>query len=202
MPSRRDPPTLVSRSDIFRQQALDAWRGQGAEPPTLLELSPSWIPWALSGVLLIAAAGVIIAANMTIPRRVTGPAVIIPSTSGDSLIVEAVLPDKSLGSVAVGQLLWFRSDAASVRPVALQIMSVVQMPYPTMDRTRGQAGTMDERSSTALRFLVRGGRLDPDPSGGGATLLRPGMSGTAQVLTRRESPLQILRPHPPGRRAE
>ncbi|HSE46639.1 MAG TPA: hypothetical protein VLA89_15045, partial [Gemmatimonadales bacterium] len=62
------PESPIRRSDIFREQALQAWRGQEAEARVLLDLSPRWMHGALAGILILAAVGILLAATTTIPR--------------------------------------------------------------------------------------------------------------------------------------
>lgn len=194
MPTR-PTPAANSREAIFREQALQAWRRQDEEARVLLNLSPRWIQWAIAGVFVMAAVGLVVAANTTIASRVTGPAVVRSSTSGDSLIVEALVPARALGRIVPGQSLRFRSLDAGIPVITLDVLSIASIPaLDDAVRDRSLAG-FDGRGETTPPILVRsGGLVDRTRLGRDVTSLKPGRSGTAQVEIGRETLLHMLRP--------
>jgi hypothetical protein len=194
MPRLPHPTESSPREAIFREQALQAWRSQDEETRVLLNLSPRWIQWAIVGVFVFAATGLLVAANTTIASRVMGPAVIRSSASGDSLIVEALLPARAIGHIARGQSLRFRSLDPRIPAITLDVLSVASIPVLD-DAVRDRSLTgLDGRGETSPPILVRSGLIDRSRLGRDASLLRPGVSGTAQVVMGRETLLHMLRP--------
>jgi hypothetical protein len=195
IPKGSAPTTTSPREAIFREQALQAWRRQDEDARILLNLSPRWIQWAIAGVFVMAGVGILIAANTTIASRVTGPAVIRSSTSGDSLIVEALLPARALGRITPGQSLRFRSLDARIPAITLDVLSISSIPtLGDAARERSLAG-FDGPGETSAPILVRsGGLIDRSRPDRDAKSLRPGGSGTAQVVIGRETLLHMLRP--------
>jgi hypothetical protein len=205
MPKQPSPTENSPREIIFREQALQAWRRQDEEKRILLDLSPRWIQWAIVGVFVMAAVGFLIAANTTIASRVMGPAVVRASTGGDSLIVEALLPARALGRIAPGQSLRFRPLDARNPAITLEVLSIASIPaLNDAVRDRSLPG-FDGRGETSAPILVRSGGLIQDLKiARDAAWLRPGRSGTAQVVVGRETLLHMLRPrtsHPKSGRA-
>ncbi len=202
MPSQQTPKSPASRGDIFREQAIDAWRRQEEDSHVLLDLSPRWMRWALVGVFALAAAGLLIAANTTVASRVMGTAIVRASTSGDSLIVEAFFPARVLDHISVGQPLSFRPSDSSIDAITLEVLTVAPLASPggpAAGHSTAAAGTHGEASPP---IVVYGGALVSRlPMGREPSWLAPGSGGTAQLVIGRESLLHLLRPRAPDQRS-
>jgi hypothetical protein len=199
MLSQQIPKSPASRGDIFREQAIDAWRRHEEESHILLDLSPRWMRWALVGVFALAATGLLIAANTTVASRVMGPAVVQTSASGDSLIVEAFFPARAIDHIFVGQPLSFRPSGSSIGAVALEVSSVAPLASSDGPAVGHSASAPDPRAEASLPIVVYGGALvsrlpmKRSPA--------PGSGGTAQLVIGRESLLHLLRPRTSNQRS-
>lgn len=198
MPSRQEPKSPSSGADIFREQAIEAWKRQDAESRALLDLSPRWMRWALAGIFALAAAGLLVAANTTIASRVLGPAVVLPSTTGDSLIVEALLPAHTLNRISIGQKISFRSTDPNEGAITLRVLSATTLPTLSdgvVDRSTAAASAQGETNPSVLVLggaLVSTLRTRSEPASPS-----PGSRGTAQLVIGQESLLHLLRPRTP-----
>jgi hypothetical protein len=186
------PEAPVRKTEIFREQALQAWRGQEAETRVLLDLSPRWMRWALAGIFILAGVGVLLAATTSIPNRATSTASARLSSGGDTVLVDAVFAEGD-ARIRAGQTMSFRLQEAGARPIDLTILSVT--PYPTSAKTPEPPSASSEPSR---RVLVRGA-VPVDLLGGDALFITgPAASGTVQVTMGEESLLHLLRPRTPG----
>lgn len=185
--------TRISKSDIFREQALQAWRGQDSETRVLLDLSPRWLNWALAGILLLAGAGVLLAASTAIPKRVTSVALARLSSGGDSVLTEALFPLPVAAGINPGQTISFRSSDAGAKPIDLVILSILPDPERRQDRGDGAS------RRPARRLVVHGGIPVSRVTGDIEWITASGSSGTVQILIGQETVLHLLRPRPPGR---
>jgi hypothetical protein len=184
------PEAPVRKTEIFREQALQAWRGQEVEARVLLDLSPGWMRWALGGIFILAALGVLLAATTSIPNRETTTASAHLTSGGDTVLVDAVFALQADANIHPGQTMSFRPPDPGAHPIDLTILTVV--PYQTKAAPEGS------RSEPSRRVLVRGAipasRLQEEA----VSITGPAASGTAQVLIGEESLLRLLRPRTPG----
>lgn len=183
------PEPSVPKTELFREQALQAWRGQEAETRALTDLSPRWMRWAIAGVFLFAGIGVFLAASTSIPIRATSTASPRLSAAGDSVLVDAVFPLQGNASPRPGQTMSYRSRDPGSSPVDLAILDVVDYPEP---------GTSASPRTAQRRVLVRGALPVSRFAGNAQLITEPGTSGTVQILLGEESLLHLLRPRTPG----
>ena len=180
------PGSGIPKTDIFREQALQAWRGQEFKPRVLLNLSPGWMRWALAGIFLLAGLGLLLAAKTTIPIRATSVASPRLSSGGDSVYVEGVFALQSDAPVRRGETITFRSREPGSGSVDLVVVTVA--PYG-----EGLAPARGPR-----RFLVVGAVPMNRLQGETRLITTPGSSGTVHILLGHESLLHLLRPRTPG----
>ena len=191
MTPREDSEPQVRKTDIFREQALQAWRGQEAETRVLLDLSPPWMWWALGGIFVLATLGVVLAATTSIPKRVTGTASARLSPGGDTVVVDAVFALPVNASIHTGQTMTFRPQDPGARPLDLAILTVA--PF------RGNAVTHAAASARATtRLLVHAVAPSSRVGGDARSFTGPVAGGTAHVLVGTETLLHLLRPRTPG----
>jgi hypothetical protein len=191
MTPREDSEPQVRKTDIFREQALQAWRGQEAETRVLLDLSPPWMWWALGGIFVLATLGVFLAVTTSIPKRVTSSASARLSSGGDTVVVDAVFALPQNASIHTGQTMTFRPQDPGVRPLDLAIL--------TVDPFRGNAVTHAAASAkTTTRVLVHAAAPSSRIRGDARSFTGPVASGTAHVLVGTETLLHLLRPRTPG----
>ena len=185
------PESPVRRSEIFREQALQAWRGQEAESRVLLDLSPVWMRWAIAGIFILAGVGVLLAATTSIPNRASTTASARLSSGRDSILVDAVFALSADSRIRVGQTMSFRPQTPGAAPIDLKILSVA--PYST-------SRSVAETAARALprRVLVHGGiganEIDVDP----LSITGPAIGGTVHVSVGRETLLHLFRPRTPA----
>ena len=187
---RDDSEPPVQKMHIFREQALQAWRGQEAERRVLLDLSPVWMQWALGGILVLAALGVLLAGTTSIPKGATSTASARLNAGGDTVFVDAVfvLPEKT--TLHSGQTVSFRPQDPGGHPIDLAIVSVT--PY------RRDTATPAATSATPpLRVLVHAATPTSTAMGDARSFTGPAASGTAHVLIGTETLLHLLRPRSP-----
>ena len=193
MPPHDAPESPVRRSDIFREQALQAWRGQEAEARVLLDLSPRWMQWALAGIVLIAAIGVLLAATTSIPRRATSTASARLSSNGDSLFVDAIFVLHEDASIRAGQSMSFRPQDPGASPFDLVVLNI--QPYPS---SGGADAREKSQATTTQRVLVHAAvptnRIQGDPR----SITGPATGGTVHVAVGEETLLHLFRPRTPG----
>lgn len=194
MPPHEAPESPVRRLEIFREQALQAWRGQEAEAHVLLDLSPRWMPWALAGILILAAAGVLLAATTSIPRRATSTAAARLSSDGDSLFVDAIFSLNDDASIHAGQAMTFRPHDHGSSPFDLVIVNVVPYPAPT-----GAAAHGGSPANSVRRVLVHGAVPANRIQGDARSITGPATGGTVQVAIGEETLLHLFQPRTPGR---
>ena len=192
MPPHDAPESPVRRSDIFREQALQAWRGQEAEARVLLDLSPRWMYWALAGILILAAVGVLLAATTSIPRRATSTASARLSSDGDSLFVDAMFALHDDASIHAGQVMSFRPQDPGSRSFDLVIVNVAPYPEPT-----GTSAGRESRATAVHRVLVQGAVPANRIPGDARSITGPATGGTVQVATGEETLLHLFRPRTP-----
>jgi hypothetical protein len=191
MTPSEDPESPVRRSDVFREQALQAWRGQEFESRVLLDLSPKWMRWALAGIFILAGVGVFLAATTTIPNRATSTASALLSADKDTVLVDAVFTVPRDASIRPGQTMWFRTHEPGSDPVVLTILAVEGYPSKAVSPTSAPPRVHDTG-----RILVHGA-IPASRFEGGATTVS-GLGGTASVLIGEESLLHLFRPRTPG----
>ena len=187
------PESPIRRSEIFREQALQAWRGQEAEARVLLDLSPRWMQWALAGIVLVAALGVLLAATTSIPRRATGTASARLSSNGDSLFVDAIFALHEDASIQAGQTMSFRPQDPGASPFDLVVLSV--QPYPSSSGTDPREKS---RATTAPRVLVHAAVPTNRIQGDARSFTGPATGGTVHVAVGKETLLHLIRPRTPG----
>ena len=187
------PESSVRRSEIFREQALQAWRGQEAESHVLLDLSPKWMRWALAGILLLAAVGVCLAATTSIPRRATSTASARLSPGEDSVFVDAIFALHEDARIQAGQVMSFRPQDSGSKPFELVILNVVSYPTPAGADARGASP-----ANVAGRVLVHGAVPAIQIQGDARSITGPATGGTVQVGIGEETLLHLLRPRTPG----
>jgi|SRR5262252_8746605 len=187
-PSGSSSSPIPSHEDgeIFRREALDAWRrgleNSGAE----LELAPAWTRWAFPAVLLLATGIVLFAALSEAPIQITGPAV-VRATSRDSLIVEAYLPVRDRHEIEPGMRSFFTTEGAD--PIPLTVLSAV-----ARDESLEQPGAKRVGSTHSPVAVVLAGRPQRRRDGSTpADAALVGTSGTARVVLGKESLLRMLR---------
>ena len=191
MTPREDSEPPVRKTDIFREQALQAWRGQEAEARVPLDLSPSWMRWALAGIFVLAASGVFLASATSIPKRVTGTASARLSSGGDTVVVDAVFALPQGASIHTGQTMTFRPQDPVARPIDVAIL--------TVDPYRGNAVTHAAVSAiSSTRVLVHAATPTSHIQGDARSFTGPLTSGTAHVLVGTETLLHLLRPRTPA----
>lgn len=193
MPPLDSPESPVRRSDIFREQALQAWRGQEAEARVLLDLSPRWMQWTLAGILVLAAVGVLLAATTSIPRRATSTASARLSTGGDSLFVDAIFALHDDARIQSGQTISFRPQDPGSSPFDLVILNVVPYPTSTGPEARGASD-----ASSARRVLVHAAVPAIRIQGDLRSITGPATGGTVHVAVGEETLLHLFRPRTPG----
>lgn len=190
MTPREDSETPVRKADIFREQALQAWRGQEAETRVLLDLSPPWMWWAFGGIFALAALGVFLAATTSIPKRMTSTASARLSSGGDTVLVDAVFALPQNASVHTGQTITFRPQDPGAHPIDLAILTIA--PF------RGDAVTRAASAKTATRVLVHAATPSSHITGDASSFSGPVASGTAHIVVGTETLLHLLRPRTPG----
>ena len=191
MTSRETPESPIRKTEIFREQALQAWRGQEAEHRVLLDLSPGWMRWALVGIFIFAGVGVLLAGTTSIPNRANSTASARLSAGGDSVFVDAVFAWNGDGGIHSGQTMSFRPQEPGAPPIDLTILTVT--PYPKPGNAVGNAAAS---AGSSQRVLVHGavpaGKIEGDPRS------FTGMGGTAHVSMGEETLLHLFRPRTPG----
>ena len=187
MPPHDAPESPVRISEIFREQALQAWRGQEAEAHVLYDLSPRWMPWALAVILILAAVGVLVAATTSIPRGATSTAAARLSSDGDSVFVDAMFALHDDASIHAGQAMSFRPQDPGSRSFDLVIVSVVPYPAPT-----GAGG--ESPANSVHRVLVHGAVPANRIQGNARPMTSPATGGTAHVAIGKETLLHLFRP--------
>ncbi|HET9252577.1 MAG TPA: hypothetical protein VFP58_10720 [Candidatus Eisenbacteria bacterium] len=192
MPPHDPPESPVRKYEIFREQALQAWRGQEAEARVLLDLSPRWMLWALAGILIVAAVGVLLAATTSIPRRATSTASARLSSNGDSLFVDAIFALHDDASIRAGQTMSFRPQDSGSSPFDLVILNVV--PYPTATNTDAPGAS---NVSSVRRVLVHGAVPANRIQGDLRSIAGPATGGTVHVAIGEETLLHLFRPRTP-----
>ena len=192
MQPRDAPEPPVLRSEIFREQALQAWRGQEAEARVLLDLSPRWMQWALAGILVLAVIGVLLAATTSIPRRATSTASARLSSGGDSLFVDAIFALHDDSEIQTGQTMSFRPQDPGSKDIDVVILEAV--PYSTSTGADARGGS---RVNSSRRVLVHGAvptsRLQGDPR----SITGRAAGGTVHVAIGQETLLHLFRPRTP-----
>ena len=193
MPSPDAPESPVRRSEIFREQALQAWRGQESEAHVLLDLSPRWMLWALAGILFLAAVGVLLAATTSIPRRATSTASARLSSAGDSLFVDAIFALHDDARIQTGQSMSFRPQDSGSSPFDLVVLNV--QPYPSSSETDARE---KPQVATARRVLVHAAVPTNRIQGDARSFTGPATGGTVHVAVGEETLLHLFRPRTPG----
>jgi len=186
--SLEDP---VRKPDVFREQALQAWRGQEVETRVLMDLSPPWMRWAIASILALAALGVLLAATTSIPKRATATSLARLNAGGDTVFVDAVfvLPEGS--DIKPGQGMTFRPQIPGAHPLDLKIESVTTYPKNTVPHAPGQSGTPE---------LIQVHAATPTSNLGGEARPFIGLeaSGSAHVLFGTETLLHLIQPRRAG----
>lgn len=185
MTPRDDSEPPVRKTDIFREQALQAWRGQEAETRVLLDLSPGWMRWALGGILVLATLGILLAASISIPKRAASTAMARLSSHGDTLLVDAVFTVPEKAALRPGQAMSFRSQDPRAIPIDLAITTIA--PY--------KSGATD--AATRARVFVQAAIPTSSVHGDPRAFTGLAASGTAHVLIGNETLLHLFRPRTP-----